>query len=205
MTISIHDAITSRVSVNHFQPDRPLDDAIITELVSLATKAPSAYNMQNWRFIAVRSPAGKERLKQAAYGQQKIADASVAFIVCGSLKAHQQLSARLLPSVQHGILSQRTLDAWVAQATSSHTNDALLQRDEAVRSASLAAMTLMLSAQGMNLGSCPMIGFDATRVTEEFELLENELPLMIIAVGYPEQENAPQKVRRAVDEVLSFI
>lgn len=52
-----------------------------------------------------------------------------------------------------------------------------------MRSASLAAMTLMLSAQGMNLGSCPMIGFDATRVTEEFELLETELPLMIIVLA----------------------
>ncbi|AHY09918.1 nitroreductase family protein [Serratia plymuthica] len=39
-------------------------------------------------------------------------------------------------------------------------NDLILQRDEVVRSASLAAMTLMLAAQGMGLGSCPMVGFN---------------------------------------------
>jgi putative NAD(P)H nitroreductase len=48
MTISVLDAITSRVSINRFQPDRPLEDQTIAELVRQATKAPSAYNMQNW-------------------------------------------------------------------------------------------------------------------------------------------------------------
>ncbi|CAI2433820.1 nitroreductase family protein [Serratia plymuthica] len=82
MTISVLDAITSRVSINRFQPDRPLEDQTIAELVRQATKAPSAYNMQNWRFIAVRTQEGKGKLKDAAFAQQKIADASVAFDDC---------------------------------------------------------------------------------------------------------------------------
>jgi nitroreductase len=205
MTITVYDAITSRVSINRFQPGRPLEDDVIAELVSLATKAPSAYNMQNWRFIAVRSQEGKERLKEASFGQQKIADASVAFIVCGSLAAYQPLSTILLPSVTANIMTQRSADAWLTQATASHKNDPILQRDEAVRSVSLAAMTLMLAAQGMNLGSCPMIGFDAQKVGEAFDLSSNELPLMIVAVGYPDSGDLPQKIRRPVSDVLSYV
>ena len=59
MNISIQSAIETRTSVNNFQPDRPLDDDAIATLVDLATKAPSAYNLQNWRFIAVRSEDAK--------------------------------------------------------------------------------------------------------------------------------------------------
>lgn len=205
MTLSVYDAITSRVSINRFQPGRPLEDDTIAELVRLATKAPSAYNMQNWRFIAVRSEEGKERLKEASFGQQKIVDASVAFILCGSLAAYQPLSAILLPSVAASIMTQRTADAWLTQATASHENDLTLQRDEAVRSVSLAAMTLMLAAQGMNLGSCPMIGFDAQKVGEAFGLSTNELPLLIVTVGYPDIVDLPQKIRRPVSEVLSYV
>lgn len=204
MTLSVLNAITSRVSVNRFQPDRPLEDETIAELIALSTKAPSAFNMQNWRFIAVRTPEGKARLKAAAYGQQKITDASVAFIVIGQLAAHEQLAAALKPSVDAQIMPQRMVDGWVSQATASHENDRVLQRDEAVRSASLASMTLMLAAEGMNLGSCPMIGFDAGQIGRDFALSANELPLMLVVVGYPDGENWPQKPRKPLSEVLSL-
>ena len=204
MTLSVHNAIASRISIDRFIPDTPVDDSTIAELIRMATLAPSAYNMQNWRFIAVRSQEGKARLKTAAYGQQKITDASVAFIVCGLLNAHQLLATFLQPSVEENIMAQHTADAWVKQATASHENDATLQRDEAVRSASLAAMTLMLAAEGMNLGSCPMVGFDEQQVSRDFALAEHELPLMIVVVGRALESNKPQKIRRPIETVLSF-
>jgi len=204
MTLSVHNAITSRISIDRFIPDSPIDDSTIAELIRMATLAPSAYNMQNWRFIAVRSDEGKALLKTAAYGQQKVTDASVAFIVCGLLNAHQPLANFLQPSVEENIMAQHTADAWVKQAAASHENDATLQRDEAVRSASLAAMTLMLAAQGMNLDSCPMVGFDEQQVSRDFGLSEHELPLMIVVVGRAIESNKPQKIRRPIETVLSF-
>ena len=204
MISSLHDALESRTSIHQFQPDRPLDDACIAALARLATTAPTAYNLQNWRLIAVRSPEAKARLQAAAFGQQKIADASVAFIVCGTLAAHVHLAAALQPSVAAGILQQPVADAWVAQAHASHEGNAALQRDEAQRSASMAAMTLMLAAQGMGLGSCAMGGFDAPQVAAEFGLTSLELPVMIVAVGYAGTGNGAQKPRKALAEVLTL-
>lgn len=205
MTQTIQSAIESRTSVNNFQTGRPLAPETIASLVRLATQAPSAYNMQNWRFIAVQSEEAKARLKSAAFGQQKIMDASVAFIICGTLAAHTQLAKVLKPSVEATIMKQATVNAWVTQASTSHEGNSVLQRDEAMRSASLAAMTLMLAAQGMGLGSCPMSGFDATQVAREFELAATELPVVIVAVGYPATGNWPQKMRKALSEVLSLV
>ena len=83
--------IETRASTNHYDPNRHLSDKEIADLVGLATRAPSAYNFQNWKFIAVRSPEAKARLKTVCYGQQKVADASVTFIICGTLAAHEGL------------------------------------------------------------------------------------------------------------------
>ena len=174
MTTSIQHLINTRTSINHFQPNRPLLESDISLLVELATKAPTAYNMQNWHFIAVQSEAAKIQLKSAAFGQQKIVDASIAFIICGKLEAHQQLSSALEPSVKANIIEQRVADAWVTQAMEAHENNNLLQRDEAIRSASLAAMSLLLAAQDMGFGSCPIGGFDAIEVSRQFALSENE-------------------------------
>ena len=200
----IQHAIESRTSVNFFQPNRPLDDHVIQDLVAQATKAPSVYNLQNWRFIAVRSADAKARLQAASFGQQKIMDASVAFIVCGTLAAYTQLATVLHPSVEAGIMGQHIVDDWVAQLSAAHKANPALQRDEAIRSASLAAMTLMLAAQGMGLHSCPMNGFDVAQVSQAFNLDPTELPVIIVTVGYAADGNWPQKPRRALMEVLSI-
>lgn len=205
MTISVQAAIASRISINTFQPNRPLDDATIASLVDLATKAPSAYNLQNWRFVVARSQEAKARLESSAYGQKKITAASAAFLICGTLEAHTQLASALVPSVKAGFMPASMADAWQSQAYKSHEGNDELQRDEAVRSASLAAMTLMLAAQGMGLGSCAMSGFNAGQVAQEFGLASTELPVLIVVVGYPDQGNWPQKPRRAVSEVLTIV
>lgn len=201
----IQQAIENRLSINHYVPERSLDDATITALIAQATRAPSAYNMQNWRFIAVRSPAAKARLQAVAYGQQKVVEAAVSFIVCGSLAAHLQLAGTLQHSVAQGVMPERMVNAWVAQATQAHAGDPVLQRDEAIRSASLAAMTLMLAAHGLELGSCAMVGFDAAALQQEFGLSALEVPVMIVTVGYPAEGNWPQKPRKPVQQVLEIV
>ena len=205
MTTSIQHLINTRTSINHFQPNHPLKERDISLLVELATKAPTAYNMQNWHFIAVQSEEAKIQLKSAAFGQQKIVDASIAFIICGKLEAHQQLSSALEPSVKANIIEQRVADAWVTQAMEAHENNNLLQRDEAIRSASLAAMSLLLAAQDMGFGSCPIGGFDAIEVSRQFALSENEIPVLIVVVGYPKELNLRQKMRKPLSEILTVI
>lgn len=201
---TIKHLIESRASVNHYDTSRDLTQHEITELVRLATLAPSAYNFQNWKFIAVRSAAAKARLKAVSYGQQKVVDAPVTFIICGTLAAHEGLASALQPSLAAGIMDQAVFQAWLGMAQRSHLDNPQLQRDEAFRSASLAAMTLMLAAQGMGLSTGSMSGFDPLGVAREFGLAENEVPVMLVTAGYPAPGNWPQKPRKHLDEVIEF-
>ena len=201
---TVASAIETRVSTHLFDASHALDEAQIAELVRLATLAPTAYHLQNWRFIAVRTPAAKARLHALAWRQEKVLDAAVTYIICGTLQAHTQLADRLAPVVRAGVFGQAVGDAWVAQATAAHAPDDQLQRDEAVRSASLAAMTMMLAAEGMGLASAPMGGFDATGVASAFGLQSDELPVMLVAVGRAAVMPAP-KPRRPVAEVLVLV
>src|SRR3989442_10316015 len=122
-SMPIGQAIASRISADRFEPGCALADETLAALVAQASLSPSAYNLQNWRFIAVRTPEAKARLKAAAYGQQKVEDASAVFIVCGTLAAHARLAEFLQPSVDGGLMSQRTADGWVAQAQAAHADN----------------------------------------------------------------------------------
>ncbi|WP_394239275.1 nitroreductase family protein [Pseudomonas anguilliseptica] len=204
MTTTVKHLIESRVSTTRYQGGRELPEHVIRELVQLATRAPTAFNLQNWKFIAVQSAAAKARLYELAYQQRQVLDASVTFIVCGTLEAHTHLAQHLQPSVDVGILPASVQQSWTDMVNQSHADNPQLQREEAVRSASLAAMTMMLAAQGMGLASGAMTGFDAEGVAQAFALEAHEPPILLVTVGYAAEGNWPQKVRRPVQEVLAF-
>ncbi|MDO4683518.1 MAG: nitroreductase family protein [Lautropia sp.] len=195
--------IENRASINHFDDGHQLDDATITALVNLATRAPSAYNLQNWRFIAVRSTGNKTRLRALAFEQSKVADASVCFIICGRNPDASSLPALLQPAVDAGSIPAGVPLTWQTAARTSYANP-VHARDEVIRSASLAAGFLMLAAEAMGLASAPMTGFDTEGVCRAFGLSPDEIPVILLAVGKAGHGNAPQKPRRPVSEVLDL-
>ncbi len=196
--------IKQRISTNKFDTSRTLSEAEIKELVAYATEAPSAFNIQNWRFVAVTNSEDKQRLKTVAYNQQKIVDAAATFIVLGDLRGYEKLPQILKPMVDGGLMDKSLADGWVKSATSGYGGDEQFARDEAIRSAAFAAMTLMIAAQAKGLATGPMIGFDPAGVKREFNIPDRYVPVMLLTVGYPAPGNWPRKPRLGVDEVLAF-
>lgn len=184
-----------------FDSSRSLTEDEIKELVEYAAESPSSFNIQHWRFIAVTEKEAKERLKAVAYNQPKVADAAVTFIVLGDLRGHEKLEQIYSPLVDS--MGQEKVNATIGMAKGMYANEQNA-RDEAIRSASLAAMTLMLAAEAKGLVSGPMIGFDPEGVKREFGISDRYVPVMLIAVGYEALGNFPRKPRLKVDEVLAF-
>lgn len=201
---NIEEVIIARTSASSYDATRKLSKTEIAELIALATQAPSAFNLQNWTFIAVESDAAKAALLPVAYGQPKVTAAAVTFVICGTLNPQQTLPDALRPSVEAGIITEETYQGWLGAVQGMYGDNPQMQRDEAVRSASLAAMTLMLAAQGRGLISCPMIGFDAAGVAAQLGLADTEIPVMMVTVGYAAPGNWPKKPRKAVDSILRF-
>lgn len=204
MPHAVISAIEHRHSASQFDPDRFLADAQIRELIRLATRAPTAFNLQNWRFIAVRTAGAKARLQEAGWGQPKISEAAVTFIVCGQLPDYRTMPDRLQPSVEAGIMPASMVPGWTQMARDLYDGKAQAQRDEAVRSAIFGAATLMLAAHGMGLASGPMCGFDPEQVARGFGLGADEVPVLLLAVGHAAPGNWPQKPRRPLAQVLQF-
>ena len=202
---TVTEALQSRFSAHSYDPAHVLSKQDITGLIDLARHAPSAFNLQNWRFIAVHTKDAKAKLLPLAYGQEKVVDAAVTFIVCGALDPHKTIAGSLRPSMDAGILDEATYKGWVGAVEGMYADNPAMQRDEAVRSASLAAMTLMLVATEHGLASTPMIGFDQAGVAEAFNLDDREIPVMLVTVGKAGESNWPQKPRKATSDILSIV
>lgn len=79
------------------------------------------------------------------------------------------------------------------------------RRDEAVRTATFGAAAMIYAARSLGWGTTPMIGFDFDAVSREFALTEDEVPVMLLAIGPERSGNWVQKPRRPVNEVLDLV
>ena len=105
MNQALQDVIEHRRTTNVFKPNHTISDEQIEHLVHLATRAPTSFNLQNWRFLAVRTPERKAKLRKLAYDQAKVSEAAVTFIVCGQLADYSALEWRLAPSADAGFMN----------------------------------------------------------------------------------------------------
>jgi nitroreductase len=79
--MEFRDVIRSRRSVRHFKNDRPVSREEVRALIETAVQAPSAGNIQPWRFVVCESLESRERLA-AALHQRWAAAAPVVVVVC---------------------------------------------------------------------------------------------------------------------------
>ena len=112
MTNAIIESIVSRSTTKYYDSAATLSDDQIRELVRIGTTAPTSFHLQNWRFIAVRTPEAKARLSPIAWNQPAITEAAVTFIVCGQLADSSVIPGRLAPLVEAGIMPAKLVPEW---------------------------------------------------------------------------------------------
>ena len=195
--------VRTRATIEDFDSSRGLDEQQVRDLIEDAIHAPSSFNIQHWRFVAVRHAADKRCLKEAAYGQAHVEDAAVTFIILGDTRGVEKLPGIVEQAVQCGALPEGKGAAWLRMAASIY-GDETIARDEAIRSGSLAAMLLMLCAEARGLATAALSGFDAARVMREFDIDERYVPVMLLAVGHARGKSGVRQPRLSVDEVLAF-
>jgi nitroreductase len=198
------ECILSRSTTKYYDPTATLSDDQIRELVRIGTTAPTSFHLQNWRFIAVRTPEAKARLRPIAWNQSAITEAAVTFIVCGQSAHSSVIPQRLAPLVEASIMPAKMVPEWEIPAHDVYMEYPKRQRDEAVRTGTFGAAARIYAARS-GPGSTPMIGFDVEAVAREFGLAEDEVPVMLLSVGPERPGNWAQKLRLPVADVLELV
>ncbi|WP_199615298.1 nitroreductase family protein [Paenibacillus alkalitolerans] len=175
--------VRERHSVKHYDAAHKLSEQEIKELLEIAAGAPSSWNLQHWKFLAITDQAAKEKLLPIAYGQKQVVEASVVVAILGDLQANLNAEAVYGAAVQAGLMPENVKSALIGQIENAYANVPAVPRDEALRNASLAAMQLMLAAKAKGLDSCPMGGYDAGQFVEAFNVPPRYVPVMLVAIG----------------------
>lgn len=171
-----------RRSVNNFDVKKGLSPEKLEEIINLAVNAPSAFNLEPWRIIAVQSEGEKEKLFNLANQQPKVKDAPYNLIIIGDRDAYglQNPAWKELESMAGEDVTKGAMSAAAFLYGSSEERKIKF----AESNAGLLAMSIMYSAKTLGVDSHPMSGIDFDGIKKEFNLKENEDVVMVIGLGY---------------------
>lgn len=191
------EAIYARRAVKHYDPNHRLSDEEVRTLLSAAMQAPTAFNIQHWRFLVVSDPEVRRRIRAAAWDQAQVTDASLLVVVCADRRAWAKNPARYWQNAPEPVR-----DFLVPAIGNYYAEREQAQRDECMRSCGLAGMVLMLAATELGYESCPMDGFDFDAVAEIVGLPEDHLISFMVAIGKGTQAPWPKPGQLSYEEVV---
>lgn len=194
--MNVSTAIQERRAEKIFDPTYVISEEDVSCLLQKAILSPTAFNIQNWRIVRVKDPALRQKIREVAWNQDKVTDASLLFVLCADLEAWAKEPVRYWTGAP-----QMYQDMLIPAIDVYYRDKPQVQRDEAMRSCGLLAMSIMLLAQEQGWHSCPMDGFDFDAVGKLISLPEDHVVSMMIVVGKRSQESFPRTGKLQLAEV----
>ena len=191
------DAIRLRRSVKHFDASHRMSEEEVNKFLSLAVLSPTAFNIQNWRYVVVTDKELRSQIKAVSWEQAQVTDASLFIVICADLKAWEKQPSR------YWINAPKEVQEFMIPAIDDYYRGKdQVQRDEAMRSCGIAVQTLMLTAKTMGYDSCPMDGFDFEKVAELIHLPDDHVIAMFVAIGKGTKEAWSRPGQLKLDDVI---
>jgi nitroreductase len=207
---TLSQAINDRRATPSFLPD-PVPENDLKKILDAGLSAPSAYNLQPWRFVVVRQAEQRARLRQAAMKQPKVEEAPVVIVACADLEGWRNgdLDEVIRLARQHGYGDEArhaSMRKNIANFFGSTPGAAgALAPDFAVwanRQTMIAFTTMMWMAEVLGYDTAPMEGFYEDQVKATLGIPAHVRVVALLALGHRKGEDKPFAGRFAMQRTV---
>jgi nitroreductase len=191
--MKVMEAIRRRRSIRKFK-STPLTKLQLDNLMEAARLAPSGCNVQPWRFIIIRNVKLKQRLQEAAFGLQFIAQAPVVIVCCGDLRSWKKTkehTEEILQTLETPLnkACKKALMERVERAVQADVNERI---PTTLMNVAIAIEHIVLEAVELGLGSCWVRIFDAESVRDLLALPRYFYVVALLPIGRPDEQPDPR-------------
>ena len=162
------------------------DQEALEKMFQSALRAPDHGRLRPWRFVVVRNPEQKKRLRGASFNQAKVEEASAVIVACGDADGWRNGDVEeMLRMGREGGMSE----SYAAQAQetipnylSNHPNLPMWLN----RHVMIAFTHMMLTAETLGYDTAPMEGFEEDKVHEVLKLPMSYHVVALLGIGHLE-------------------
>ena len=188
----LHTFLRTRRSIRRFKPD-PVADSVIERILTTATYAPSAHNLQPWRFVIVGRndiPLHKTRSRLA-----QALTTSMRADMLSEGAPESDIEKRVTTSLRR--MDEAPVIILLCRDATAIRTDAPEEVTMSIQSTALAGLQLLLAAHAEGLGGnwiCwPLYAQKETQ--KALELPETWEPQAMFFLGYADEIPAPRKLK----------
>lgn len=178
----LSDAIQERRATPSFD-GVPIPDEDLKRILEAGLSAPSGYNLQPWRFVVVRTPEQRRRLRSAAFNQAKVEEASAVIVACGDKDGWRtDMDEMIRMGRENGMTENYASQAAavIPEYLGRHPNlIAWLNRHVMI-----AVTTMMWMAEVLGYDTAPMEGYEGEKVCEVLRLPLSYEVVALLGIGH---------------------
>ncbi len=201
----VEDELENWTSVKKFK-DKEVEEQELQRVFELTTKAPTAFNLQPYRFIVLDSDEVIKKAVESVPPVNKWISHAEKIVV---LIADEEIDVNADRVLEHKLDEDR-IDEEKAENLRQMYED-YKNRDEVfmtgwlTRNTIIPATFFMLACRTQGIGSCPVRGFDQDQVSEKLDLKESERPMLLLPTGYPKEDDEDRNWRRDEEDIYEIL
>jgi nitroreductase / dihydropteridine reductase len=201
-------ALNWRYATKVFDPNKKLSKEQVDSILEIARLSPSSYGLQAWGFVRVVDPEIRKKLKEVAWGQPQITDASDLIVLAAKTVVDETTVEDYMKSIADiRQVSPESLSGFSQMINGGMSNLSQEQRHEWVSKQVYIALGMMLEACALEgIDACPMEGIEPKKFDEILGLESKGLSSkVVIALGYRDESDASAKypkVRYSKEQVI---
>jgi nitroreductase len=173
-------ALTRRFACRSFTSE-PVTDAEIDAILEAGRIAPSAFGMEPWRFVVVRTSEARSAVASACFDQSAAKTAFVLIAIVAMEEALQPGTGYVqdrLKAEAGGPVPEEMKAAYRGLVEQTEV------RNWAIGQCNFAAAQMMIQATALGLATCPIGGFDVAALFRALKLPAGETPALVLALGH---------------------
>jgi nitroreductase len=200
-----------RYATKEFDTTKVVSEDAFNTILESARLAPSSYGLQPWKFVVVKNPDIRAKLKAAAWNQGQITDASHLVVLCRRSDIDESyVTSYVAQTAALRSIGVEVLDGYKNMMVGSINGKNKDERATWMAKQVYIALGFMLhTAAQLEVDTCPMEGFDAKQFDEILGLEAKGLnSVLVCAIGYRKDTDMmaqAAKSRFSKEEVIEVI
>lgn len=201
-------ALQWRYATKQFDPTKRISDADVHELTESLRLSASSFGLQPWKFIVVNDPALRAKIKEHAWNQSQVTDASHLIVLAARKDIRDEYIRKFITATAEArgttIEALKGYEDMMLGTVRNMPPEAITAWNQ--RQVYIALGTLLLGAAQKGIDACPMEGFDPKKVDEVLGMTEYTVTALC-PVGYraaTDKYAGAAKVRFPASEIVEY-
>ena len=200
--MNLEDAMENWSSVKKFT-DEEVEDGELDKIFELTTNAPTAFNLQPYRYIVLDSEEAMEKATNSVPPINNwIQHADKIVVLVGDEEIDVNADQVLEHKLEEGRIDEEKAENLRKMYSDYKNRDSEFMTGWLTRNTVIPATFFMLACKTQGIGSCPVRGFSQEKISEKLDLKESERPILLIPIGYPREED--RNWRRDGEEIFEM-